>query len=337
MTLSLIHYARWVILKPDQFPRLSPDQPEEQLKYHYMFFFSNFNGSWDQYVDSFSSAISGGLDKFWIFNIKYPKSIPMLPFHRYITANQIWTDHYYNAYPMASSNDVKSARRVRDALLAFIPDRGARHPAGISGQYNRLLIGLQHDLSQMDANPVVSLAASAVERRLRREQGLTGPVILRRMANKSGNAYGLTVLCPILPGLPKQAPDGMNDQTHADLVRLQLQRLAVNELSPMARVPNTYLSRLWVLDDVPFQGRPAVLEHLKSNYLVFSSNFHGELDDYLRGMWSAVEPEIRAILKYCVGFDRVTDVTTFIDYVKRCQVRRRSSSTDRRTSRWRCS
>lgn len=29
------------------------------------------------------------------------------------------------------------------------------------------------------------------------------------MANKSGNAYGLTVLCPILQGLPKHAPDGM--------------------------------------------------------------------------------------------------------------------------------
>jgi len=129
LTLSLIHYARWVILKPNQFPRLSSDQPEERLKYHYMFFFSNFNGSWDQYVDSFSSAISGGLDKFWIFNIKYPKSIPMLPFHRYITANQIWTDHYYNAYPMASSNDVKSARRVRDALLAFIPDVDRATPA----------------------------------------------------------------------------------------------------------------------------------------------------------------------------------------------------------------
>jgi len=140
------------------------------------------------------------------------------------------------------------------------------------------------------------------------------------MANKSGNAYGLTMLCPILQGLAKHAPDGMNDQTYADLVRFRLQRLGVNELSPMARVPNTYLSRLWVLDDVPYQGRPAVLEHLKSNYLVFSSNFHGELDDYLRGMWSAVEPDIRAILQYCVGFDRVTDVTTFIDYVKRCQV-----------------
>jgi hypothetical protein len=45
-------------------------------------------------------------------------------------------------------------------------------PQEFQDKYSRLLIGLQHDLSQMDANPVVSLAASAVERRLRREQGL---------------------------------------------------------------------------------------------------------------------------------------------------------------------
>jgi hypothetical protein len=172
LTLSLIHYARWVIVKPSQFPKLGPDQPAENLKYHYMIFFSNFNGSWDQYVDSFSSAISSGLDKFWIRNIKYPGSIPMLPFHRYITANQIWTDHYYNAYPMASSNDVKSAKKVKDALLAFVPDVGQATPEEFHQKYNALLLALQHDLGQMDANPVVSLAASSVERRLRREEGL---------------------------------------------------------------------------------------------------------------------------------------------------------------------
>jgi hypothetical protein len=140
------------------------------------------------------------------------------------------------------------------------------------------------------------------------------------MANKNGRAYGLTLLCPILQGLPKKAPEGMNDQSYAALIRLQLQQLTLNEDSPMARVPNTYLSRLFVLDDVPFQGRPALLEHLKSSYLVFSSNFHGELEDYLSGMWREIEPEIRAILQYCVGFDRVTNVTTFIEYIKACQV-----------------
>jgi hypothetical protein len=168
-TLSLIHYARWVIVMPNQFPRLSPDQPQEDVKYAYMIFFSNFNGSWNQYVDSFSSAISKGLNLFWSGSIKYPRSVPMLPFHRYITGNQIWTDYYYNAYPMAASNDVKAADRVRGSLLGFMREVQGASADNFQAKYNRLLLELQHDLSQMGPNPVVSLSASAVERNLRKE------------------------------------------------------------------------------------------------------------------------------------------------------------------------
>jgi hypothetical protein len=173
LTLSLIHYARWVIVKPSEFPRLSDTQPKEDLKYCYMIFFSNFNGSWNQYVDSFSAAISGGLDKFWVRSIKYPKSVPMLPFHRYITSNQVWTDHYYNAYPMASSNDIKSAKRLKSTLLTFAADVQNADADTFQKKYNTLLLELQHDISQMGPNPIVSLAASSVERRARREQGLS--------------------------------------------------------------------------------------------------------------------------------------------------------------------
>lgn len=35
-TLSLIHYARWTIV--NKFPRLSEEQPREDLNYNYMFF-----------------------------------------------------------------------------------------------------------------------------------------------------------------------------------------------------------------------------------------------------------------------------------------------------------
>lgn len=173
-TLSLIHYARWVIVRADQFPCLGEKQPREELKYNYMLFFSNFNGSWDQYVDSFSSAISGGLDEFWAGNIKYPRSVPMLPFHRYITSNQIWTDHYYNAYPMASSNDVKAAQRVRSGLLGFIDDTKTSSVDDFQQKYNKLLLTLQHDVSQMGPNPIVSLSAWAVENRLRQERKAAG-------------------------------------------------------------------------------------------------------------------------------------------------------------------
>jgi hypothetical protein len=141
------------------------------------------------------------------------------------------------------------------------------------------------------------------------------------MANKNGNAYGLTLLCPIRHGVPDRCPDGLEGQTSAACVRYLLQDvMRVSEGSPMAQVPNTYLSRFYILNDVPYQGYPTTLEHLKSRYLVFSANFHGELEDYLRGMWNMVEAEIRALLQYCYGFEKVRDVASFIEYIRKCQV-----------------
>ncbi|GAB6141048.1 hypothetical protein JCM14076_17770 [Methylosoma difficile] len=164
-TLSLIHYARWVIIGKDQFPHLDPQQPKEQLYYNYMLFFSNFNGSWNQYVDSFTFAIPGGLDLFWKWNVRYPKSVALTPFHHYIRYNQIETIHYYNAYPLASSNDVKSAKTVKDSLIKFQADTQSVGDEQFLSQYNALLRGLQHDLGDMYPTPIVSMSAYQVQRR----------------------------------------------------------------------------------------------------------------------------------------------------------------------------
>jgi len=165
VTLSLIHYARWTIIPRNKFPHLDPSQPKEDLKYSYMLFNSNFNGSWNQYVDSFTFAIPSGLDLFWKFNIRYPKSVPLTPFHDYIRYNQIDTDHYYTAYPMAASNDVKSAETVRTALLKFDDEVKEVTPEEFQNQYFKLLRDLQNDLGSMQPTPVVSMAAKAVRER----------------------------------------------------------------------------------------------------------------------------------------------------------------------------
>ena len=96
-------------------------------------------------------------------NLKYPGSVPLQPFHSYITFNQIWTDHYYNAYPTAASNDVKAAQRVKDGLEAFIGDTKNASPDDFKKKYDGLLYSLQNDLSLMAHTPIVSLAAAAVE------------------------------------------------------------------------------------------------------------------------------------------------------------------------------
>lgn len=173
ITLSLIHYARWTIVSNSQFPHLDKSQPKEELNYTYMFFFSNFNGSWEQYVDSFHMAIPDGLDLFWRKNIKYPQSVPLIPFHRYITFNQIWTNHYYNAYPIASSNDVKSAKKVKEKLIEFMAQSDRNEtPEAFQNRFNQLLFDLQADLSLMEPTPIVSLAAQAVAER-RKTEGAT--------------------------------------------------------------------------------------------------------------------------------------------------------------------
>jgi hypothetical protein len=165
ITLSLIHYARWVIIGKNQFPHLDPSQPKEELNYSYMLFFSNFNGSWDQYVDSFTFAIPGGLDMFWKWNIRYPKSVALTPFHKYIQYNQIETIHYYNAYPLAASNDIKSAKTVKDALIKFQQQPLDASNDAFMKRYNALLRALQHDLGDMYPTPIVSMSAYQVERR----------------------------------------------------------------------------------------------------------------------------------------------------------------------------
>jgi hypothetical protein len=171
LTLSLIHYARWVIVGRNEFPVLSPDQPKENLRYSYMLFFSNFNGSWEQYIDSFTFAIPDGLDLFWKWNIRYPKSVPLTPFHDYIRYNQIQTDHYYNAYPMASANDVKSAKKLRLALIDF--DARLDEQTGdevFQKSFHKLLRDLQHDMATMRHTPIVSMAAQDVEIRLQSDR-----------------------------------------------------------------------------------------------------------------------------------------------------------------------
>lgn len=157
------------------------------------------------------------------------------------------------------------------------------------------------------------------------------------MANISGNAYALTILSPIKNG-------HCGEIAYPDAVRNRLQNWNLLPNSPMTKVPQTYLCRYFVLDDVYTESLPGtdffgtltdVLsifsdnarrnalpkeDHLKSRYLVFSSNFHGDLDTYLRGMWNAIGNDIQQVWEFCYAFDQVHDAGSFVAYMKKCQL-----------------
>jgi hypothetical protein len=152
--LSFIHFARWVIIGRNQFPHLSSEQPAENLHYDYMIFFSNFNGTWNQYIDAFSAVLATGLNKIWQWSEKFPGSVPVTPFKDYIRLVQFDTDYYYNCYPKATTNDVKAALRVQDALNHFKETSQTLSPAEFEKAYQDFLIKVQPDLGSTGVAPV---------------------------------------------------------------------------------------------------------------------------------------------------------------------------------------
>jgi hypothetical protein len=132
------------------------------------------------------------------------------------------------------------------------------------------------------------------------------------MANQSGQIYGLTILSPILESVSI-------DICHATALRWYLASLPRDHTSPFARVSSTHFARLVVMDDVVFVGAPAREEHLKSRYLIFESNFDGDLDTYLTRMARDIPEVVDSVWKHCVGYPGV-DPAAFAAYMKKCQI-----------------
>jgi hypothetical protein len=151
--LSIIHFARWAVIRRDRWPHFG--QAPERLANDYMLFCSNFNGTWDQYIDAFADGIPSGLDSFWWASTKYPKSIPVSPFKAYIRANQIDTDYYYSATPGAAQRDVKAALRVRRAVLR-LEAAHAQGPQAFAEAFARELARVHNDLGSPGFAPVAS-------------------------------------------------------------------------------------------------------------------------------------------------------------------------------------
>ena len=155
--LKLIHFARWVIIRRNQWPDPAGNGAQT-LDKDYMLFLSNFNGTWDQYIDAFADGIPQGLDLFWYASTKYPHSIPISTFKSYITANQIQTNFYYNATPGAAQRDIKAALRVRRELLALADQHRGGDAAAFAKAYREALTRLASSLASPGYAPIASVA-----------------------------------------------------------------------------------------------------------------------------------------------------------------------------------
>jgi hypothetical protein len=110
--LSFIHFAQWTLV------RRLPGQP---LSPTYLCFESNFNGSFDAYIDSFAYVVPRLMKGIWRGAYGFPGPQPATPFKAYIERHEYPAAHFYSAYPEATTTRVSAALALRqrfDALVA---------------------------------------------------------------------------------------------------------------------------------------------------------------------------------------------------------------------------
>ncbi len=139
--LSFIHYARWAVI--DRFPG---EDGGQRLHHPYLFFESNFNGTWDQYIDAFSEVVPFRMKAIWGSSFGFPGPLPVEPFKAYIRHNELVANHYWSAYPGATTTEIVSAGRVKQALDEFIAGSADLGPEEFAAAYRTFLAGVQGDL-----------------------------------------------------------------------------------------------------------------------------------------------------------------------------------------------
>jgi hypothetical protein len=125
--LQFIGFARWCLIR--ELPYNGPPQKPGKLRYLRLFFESNFNGSWGEYIDAFANKLSTGMRLFWGSSYGFPGPLPTDQFKRYIARHETEADHYYVAY------DATTTQILRALDLAGVrASSGPGVDSGSSGQ-----------------------------------------------------------------------------------------------------------------------------------------------------------------------------------------------------------
>jgi hypothetical protein len=102
--LRFIHFARWAIVR-----RLD-DDGGGRLRGAILYFETNFNGGWEEYIDAFCYVLARGPTRsrrLWATH-GFPDALPTGDFKDFIRRHQTSADHFYSAYPAATRSSTRS-------------------------------------------------------------------------------------------------------------------------------------------------------------------------------------------------------------------------------------
>lgn len=141
LRLNAIHFARWAIVSA--IPSSGPRRERIRLPRRHLFFESNFNGTWDGYIEAFSYVFPRGMRAIWGSSYGFPGAVPAAPLKEWVRGADLPASHYYVACPEASTREVLSALEVAARLRSFADDAAAATPEGFHAAYEALLVDLR--------------------------------------------------------------------------------------------------------------------------------------------------------------------------------------------------
>jgi hypothetical protein len=142
--LSFIDYARWAIVK--EFPTVGPPQGRDPKRRHHMLFESNFNGTWDQYIDAFAQVMPSRFKFFWGSSINFPGPLPTGPFRDWVDRHHFEVQYYEAAEPDATATMITSALHLEPRLRRFAHESRGWDGPTFRQHFERLLTEVEMDL-----------------------------------------------------------------------------------------------------------------------------------------------------------------------------------------------
>jgi hypothetical protein len=138
LQFDFIHYVRWVHV------RKLPDG--QTLKRTHLFFESNFDGPWQDYIDAFAYVIPRDIRFVWGRGLNFPGPPPAEPLKAWIAENSMEGGTYYSAYPDASTRMCKSALAVEKALDELVQRSKSMSPEQFKAAWEQFVTDQQGNL-----------------------------------------------------------------------------------------------------------------------------------------------------------------------------------------------
>lgn len=115
LRLSFIHFAHWSLVRRMPAGRAGA----RRLPHPYLLFQSNFDDDLYAYIDAFSLVVPGRMRAMWQGVFRFPGPRPVDRFLSFIVARTTPVQHYYCAYPEASTSMITAALRLSERHRRF--------------------------------------------------------------------------------------------------------------------------------------------------------------------------------------------------------------------------